>query len=80
MRNLNLRHIQVDEIWTFVRKKQKRILEDENDFYIGDQYTFVAIDEDTKLVPTFVVGKRTRENCERFMLDLAGRVKATPTQ
>jgi IS1 family transposase len=75
MRNLKLRHIEVDEIWTFVRIKQGHIKPGKNDFAIGDQYTFVAIDQDTKLIPSFVVGKRTLENAEQFMLDLAGRIK-----
>lgn len=41
---------------------------------IGDQWTFVAIDPDTKLVPAYRVGKRTRENAVAFMTDLSGRL------
>jgi IS1 family transposase len=74
MRSLNLRHLECDEIWTFVGIKQKRIPEGTNDSRIGDQYLYVAFDEETKLVPTFIIGKRTREMAERFMLDLAGRI------
>ena len=73
---LRLRHIEVDEIWTFVRKKQGHLKPNENDLLIGDQYTFTAIDQDTKLIPTFLVGKRTASNCERFMLDLSDRIRA----
>ena len=32
----------------------------------GDQYVFVAIDQDTKLIPTFLIGKRNGPNAERF--------------
>lgn len=76
MRSLKPRHIEVDEIWTFVEIKQGHIQAGRDDSEIGDQYTFVAIDQDTKLIPSFIIGKRTAANCERFMLDLAGRIKA----
>jgi hypothetical protein len=64
------------EIWTFVLIKQGHIRAGCDDSEIGDQYTFVAIDQDTKLIPSFIIGKRTRENAERFMLDLADRIRA----
>ena len=41
---------------------------------IGDQWTFVAIDPDTKLVPAYLVGKRTRDNAVDFMFDLSNRL------
>lgn len=79
MRHLHLRHVQCDEIWTFVRKKQGRLtLEEKNDDTIGDQFLFIALDQMTKLVPCFVLGKRTRENTETFMLDLSHRMVAPP--
>lgn len=74
MRNLTLRHLELDEIWTFVLKKQKRIRVTEDDFRIGDQYLFIAIDEDTKLIPSFVVGKRNKETTDLFAEDLASRL------
>lgn len=75
MRGLKLRHLQCDEIWTFVAKKQARLTESERDnISIGDQYLFVALDQLTKLVPAFTIGKRTRENTESFMLDLSLRI------
>lgn len=45
---------------------------------IGDQYIFVAIDEETKLVPAFLVGKRTRHTAA-FLWGLYKRL-AAPTQ
>lgn len=75
MRNLQLLHVQADEIWTFVRKKQGRLTPDEKaDDTIGDQFLFVALDEDTKLIPAFRIGKRNGANTDAFMLDLAGRL------
>ena len=41
---------------------------------IGDQWTFVALDPDSKLVPAYLVGKRTRENAVDFMFDLSNRL------
>src|ERR1700733_6148953 len=55
MRGLKLRHVEVDEIWTFVQIKQGHIPAAHNDSVIGDQYTFIAFDQDTKLIPNFVI-------------------------
>ncbi len=56
MRDLRCRYIQFDEIWTYVGKKKKHTSrEDSPD--LGDQWVFVALDAETKLVPSFVVGK-----------------------
>lgn len=76
MRNLTLEHLELDEIWTFVRKKQRRLTPQEaEDTSIGDQYLFIAVDEETKLIPSFVIGKRTVETTELFADDLAGRLE-----
>lgn len=78
MRNLRLNHVQVDEIWTFVLKKQGRLqgVEIDNPL-IGDQYLFVALDQDTKLIPSFVIGKRTSENAKMLMQDLSERINVS---
>jgi IS1 family transposase len=73
MRNLRLGFVQCDEIWTFVGKKQRQVREGDAP-ELGDQWVFVAMDEETKLVPTFTVGKRTEETTWYFMNDLAERV------
>ena len=73
MRNLPCKRIQVDEIWAYVRKKQARLQPGESK-RAGDFWTFVAIDPDTKLVPTYCVGKRTAENAYQFMRDLSERL------
>ena len=74
MRNLDCRRIQCDEIWTFCRMKQARIPRFTDRTKIGDQWTFVAIDPDTKLIPAYRVGKRTRETAVAFMTDLSERM------
>jgi IS1 family transposase len=79
MRNLNLWHLECDEIWTFVRKKQHRLMNQEvSNSSIGDQYLFVALDLETKLIPSWLLGKRTAENARALMADLASRIVAPP--
>jgi transposase-like protein/IS1 family transposase len=72
MRNLRCRYLQCDEIWTFVQKKQRRVKNGERE--IGDQWVFVAMDADTKLVASFQIGKRSIENTRIFMSDLHDRL------
>lgn len=73
MRRIPSRLLQVDEIWTFVAKKEKRVTaKDSPD--AGDQYVFVALDAHSKLVPSFYVGKRTAETAHYFMNDLQARL------
>ena len=45
---------------------------------IGDMYLFIALDEETKLVPSFVLGKRNTANTEALMDDLARRIVVPP--
>lgn len=73
MRGLKCNFIQCDEIWTFCFKKQRRIRKaDPAEF--GDQWVFVAIDAETKLVPCFSVGKRTASTTTDFIDDLSQRL------
>src|ERR1041385_4483373 len=74
MKGLKVKNLQVDEIWTFVQKKQKQLKPGDNQDF-GDQYVFVAIDADTKLVPTFRVGKRTSRMAASFMMELSTRIQ-----
>jgi IS1 family transposase len=73
MRNEQCRYLQLDEIWTYVGKKQRHVRKGESP-EVGDQWVFVAIDSETKLVPAFHVGKRHREDTSSFLWDLYGRV------
>jgi IS1 family transposase len=74
---LQLRHVECDEIWTFVQKKQARltVLERETRSDIGDAYLFTAIDQDTKLIAAHTLGKRSADNARRFMVQLANRLE-----
>jgi IS1 family transposase len=81
MRNLQCKQLQVDEIWSFVGMKQKNVPQGPAGFWVGDCYTFTAIDPATKLMPCWLVGHRTSECTDIFMADLAkrlaGRVQLT---
>jgi len=74
MRDLTCQRIQCDEIWSYVKVKQANIAKGTPRTRIGDQWTFVAIDPDTKLIPAYLVGKRTRDNAVDFMFDLSNRL------
>lgn len=75
LRNLPYKRLQCDEIWSFCYAKEKNVPEKhEGQFGYGDVWTWTAIDADTKLVPSFMVGNRNAETANIFMRDLAGRL------
>src|SRR5271169_5508303 len=51
MRNLHPKYLQLDEIWTYVQKKARHVRKDDSP-EVGDAWVFVAIDAETKLIPT----------------------------
>jgi IS1 family transposase len=76
LRNLPCKRVQCDEIWSFVYAKQKNVPADkQGQFGYGDVWTWVAIDADTKLVPSWRVGPRDAATAYEFMQDLAGRLR-----
>jgi IS1 family transposase len=74
MRNLNCKDIEIDEIWSFVGKKQRHVRSTDDPNIVGDFYTFVALDSETKLIPTYKVGKRDFPTAQAFISDLASRL------
>jgi IS1 family transposase len=75
LRNLPCRRLQVDEIWAFCYSKAKNVPQDKKgQFGYGDVWTFVAIDADTKLVPSWLVGSRDVGCATELMQDLVGRL------
>jgi IS1 family transposase len=74
IKDLTVKQVQVDEVWSYVGKKEKHVKSDDNALEVGDQYIFVAIDAETKLIPSFVVGKRTGQLALQLMRDLQWRV------
>ncbi len=75
MRNLKLRRVECDEIWSFVYAKKENLPQAQQPpARAGDVWTWVAICPDTKLVPAWWVGDRTIDTAELFMNDLAARL------
>jgi IS1 family transposase len=75
LKNLPCKRIQCDEIWQFVGMKAKTAKKKGiKDFGAGDVWTWVAIDADTKLVPTWLIGTRDAGAAFEFMMDLQGRL------
>jgi IS1 family transposase len=74
MRDLTCRPIQVDEIWAYVGKKQKQLVPTDDRTQVGDQWTFVAIDSESKLIPVHRVGKRDLPTATAFLTDLSERL------
>ena len=73
--NLTCKRIQCDEIWSFCYAKAKNVPDKKKgQFGYGDIWTWVAIDADTKLVPSWLVGNRDAETAQVFMDDLASRL------
>ena len=76
-RDLDCRRIEVDEIWAYVGKKQRHMTASDDPSRVGDQYTFVALDPVSKLVPAYLLGKRDLPTATAFMADL-GRAAGEP--
>src|SRR6058998_969968 len=75
VRNLKTRRIQCDEIWQFVYAKAKNVPEEhKGEFGYGDVWTWIALDADTKLVPSWAVGRRDGFTASAFIRDLADRL------
>jgi IS1 family transposase len=75
MRDLPCERLELDEIWAFVQKKQRRVTDADDREEVGDTWTYVAFCPDTKLVAGHLVGKRNRENTYAFVGDVARRLR-----
>ena len=76
MRDLQFRHLEIDEMWTYCRKKEFNVTGEEADAdEIGTFYLFLALDQDTRLIPTYRLDRRNGEATMAFMNDLASRLR-----
>lgn len=77
IRNVKASRVQIDEIWSFVGCKDKNVTVEkiERDGICGDVWTFTAIDADTKLVISWLVGGRDAGYATEFLRDVEGRLK-----
>jgi IS1 family transposase len=75
LRNLTCKKIQCDEIWSFCYAKEKNVPEEmKGKLGVGDVWTWTAIDADTKLIASYLVGDRTAIYARKFVDDLASRL------
>jgi IS1 family transposase len=75
MRDLNCTRLEIDELWAYIGKKQRHVTKNDDPRRVGDAWTFVALDAETKLVPSFLVGKRDAACTQAFISDVASRLK-----
>jgi IS1 family transposase len=74
--DLPCQRIQCDEIWSFCYSKEKNTpIEHKGELGYGDVYTWTALDPETKLIASFMVGKRDAYYGHAFILDLARRLR-----
>ncbi len=75
LKNLPCRRVQVDEIWSFVYAKAKNVPAHlAGQFGVGDVWTYTAIDTDSKLCISWLVGTRDTGTATEFLQDVAGRL------
>lgn len=76
LRNIPAKRVQVDEIWSFCYAKAKNTTPEmwNRVGYCGDVWTFTAIDADTKLVISWLVGGRDAGCASEFLQDVAARL------
>lgn len=75
IRSINSKRVECDEIWSFCQSKEKNVPEEfKGQKGYGDCYTWTAIDADSKLAISWLVGRRDVEYAEAFMADLASRL------
>jgi IS1 family transposase len=74
MQDLDCHYLQFDELWGFIGKKERHVGIDDNP-ELGDVWTFCAIDSETKLVPSFLCGKRNHVTANAFVQDVASRMR-----
>jgi IS1 family transposase len=78
VRGLRVRRLQCDEIWIFVGAKAKNVTVEQKEQGWGDVWTWTAIDADTKLCVSYLVGGRTTGWATDFMLDCSERIIGRP--
>jgi IS1 family transposase len=75
LRDLTCKRIEADEIWAFCGAKEKNASEEKKAQGWGDVWTWTAIDSDSKLIVSWLVGKRDAVCATEFMRDVASRLK-----
>jgi len=75
VRNVKAKRVQADEIWSFVAAKARNVKTMKSDVYgAGSVWTWTAIDADSKLIISYLVGGRDADYAYEFMHDVASRL------
>jgi IS1 family transposase len=74
VRNLHVNRAQCDEVWSFIYAKQKNVTEEQMAEGAGDCWTWTAIDADSKLIISYMLGDRGASTAQAFMQDVASRI------
>lgn len=74
VRGLKSKRVQCDELWAFVGAKAKRVTTEQKAVGWGDVWTWTALDVDSKLLVSFLVGSHGPNNCYEFVRDVASRL------
>lgn len=77
VRGVHVARCELDEAWSYVGKKQRRVTQDDP-ADVGDQYIFFALADSTKAIISYRVGKRDMENTRAFIGDLRARIINRP--
>lgn len=77
IRNLHVRRLQCDEIWAFIGAKMKNASMEKVEQGWGDVWTWTAIDADTKLIVSYMLGQRGAETANEFMRDVSAASRTT---
>jgi IS1 family transposase len=80
IRGIRSLRVQCDEIWSFVGSKEKNTSPEKKAEGCGDCWTWTALDADTKLIISFMLGDRTLSTAYDFMHDVAARIATRPIQ
>lgn len=75
LRNLSSKRVQCDEIWSFVGGKDKNLSSEKKEAGFGSVWTWTAIDADTKLIVSWLLGSRDAGSACEFMQDVASRLR-----
>jgi IS1 family transposase/transposase-like protein len=79
VRNVPVRDVECDEVWSYVGKKQKRVRPEDSPL-LGDCYVWVGIERHSKLVLNITMGKRDQSTCDVFVEGLRHATARTPFQ
>jgi len=76
IKDIRCEAIECDELWSFIGKKQKKVTPEElkANPYLGDAYTFIGFEPESKAILNFEIGKRDFATTDRFVYGLKKRI------